>query len=274
MSVCGRVLASRLLVARGSITKNQVGSARRRLAWRAGSRSGSVCPSGIYLPNGTLLSETIPSGSRAGTYYYLSDGAGPVAALVDSNGVVQDSYSYDPLGTVTASAPVPNPFTFEGMTFDSSTGFYYTGSGYYDPATGQSFGCQDQGWVDPGEDNCGEDESQANYCSNATAHGYSDRSQCGSGSGLSDFLAQSAKCDVTPRLGVRGKTLRVTATIACSQLAKVTAWLMVWFSPTIDTPCGFREPGPFSACARFWAMHRVRASRSSCEVPGYIIQIH
>jgi hypothetical protein len=24
------------------------------------------------------------------------------------------------------------------MTFDTSTGFYYTGSGYYDPATGQA----------------------------------------------------------------------------------------------------------------------------------------
>jgi len=42
--------------------------------------------------------------------------------------------------------------------YDSSTHFYYLGDGYYDPAIGQSFGCQDNGWVDPGEDLCGEDE--------------------------------------------------------------------------------------------------------------------
>lgn len=55
------------------------------------------------------------------------------------------------------------------MTFDSATGFYYTGSGYYDPATGQSFGCQDVGWVDPGEDGCGEDESALSSSSVAGA---------------------------------------------------------------------------------------------------------
>jgi YD repeat-containing protein len=131
------------------------------------------------LPDGSVLSETVPSGTYAGTYYYLSDGAGNVAALADSTGAITDSYSYDPLGNATTTGSVPNPFTFGGMTFDSATGFYYTGSGYYDPANGQSFGCQDVGWVDPGEDGCGEDESQATYCSNVAAHGYSDSSQCG-----------------------------------------------------------------------------------------------
>jgi len=110
-------------------------------------------------PDGTLLSETIPSGSNAGTYYYLSDGAGDVAALTDGSGNAVDSYSYDPLGNATSSGSVPNPFTFQGWQFDSQTGYYYTGSGYYDPATAQSFGCHDKGPVDPGEDLCGEDEN-------------------------------------------------------------------------------------------------------------------
>jgi hypothetical protein len=69
------------------------------------------------LPDGTLLSETIPSGlANAGTYYYLSDGAGNMAAVVDSGGTVRNSYSYDPLGgaSVTGSQQVSNPFTFQG----------------------------------------------------------------------------------------------------------------------------------------------------------------
>lgn len=115
------------------------------------------------LPDGTLLSETVPSGSAAGTYYYLSDGAGSVAAVTNSSGAISDSYNYDPLGNATSSGTVPNPYTFGSASYDSHTGFYYTGSGYYDPATGQSFGCKDKGWVDPGEDLCGEDEGSYTY---------------------------------------------------------------------------------------------------------------
>jgi hypothetical protein len=103
----------------------------------------------------------VPSGSAAGTYYYLSDGAGSVAAVTNSSGGISDSYSYDPLGAATSSGSVPNPYTFGGGSYDSTTGFYYTGSGYYDPATGQSFGCKDKGRYDPGEDLCGEDENPA-----------------------------------------------------------------------------------------------------------------
>jgi YD repeat-containing protein len=107
------------------------------------------------LPDGTVISESV-SGS---TYYYLSDGAGSVAGLMDSTGALKNQYSYDPLGNITSSSgTVSNPFTFQGGIFDSSTGFYNTGSGYYDPATGRAFGCHDKGWWDPGEDLCGEDE--------------------------------------------------------------------------------------------------------------------
>jgi hypothetical protein len=84
-----------------------------------------------------------------------------VAALTDGAGNVQNTYSYDPLGNATSSGNVPNSFTFNGWMFNSLTGYCYTGSGYYDPATGQSFGCKDRGPYDtPGsEDFCGEDEA-------------------------------------------------------------------------------------------------------------------
>jgi hypothetical protein len=100
------------------------------------------------LPDGSLLSETIPSGlANAGTYYFLDDGAGDVAGMVDSSGTVRNSYSYDPLGafTVSGAQQVSNPFTYQGWMYDSQTGYYYTDSGYRDTATGQSFGCHDVG---------------------------------------------------------------------------------------------------------------------------------
>lgn len=111
------------------------------------------------LPDGSILSETL-SGS---TYYYLSDGMGNVAALTDSTGTIVDQYSYDPMGNIASSSgSVSNPFTFQGWMYDSTNNVYYTGSGYYDPATGQSIGCKDHGAIDPGEDGCGiEDEDPA-----------------------------------------------------------------------------------------------------------------
>jgi hypothetical protein len=67
------------------------------------------------------------------------------------------------MGNATSTGNVPNSFTFNSWTIDSQTGYYYTGSGYYDPATGQSFGCKDKGPYDtPGsEDFCGEDENRS-----------------------------------------------------------------------------------------------------------------
>ncbi len=68
------------------------------------------------------------------------------APTAERQGTIADSYSYAPLGNVTSSSgSAPNAFTVEGMSFDHSTGFYFTGSGYYDPTTGQSVGCKDKG---------------------------------------------------------------------------------------------------------------------------------
>jgi hypothetical protein len=58
--------------------------------------------------------------------------------------------------------------------YDKNSGFYYTGSGYYDPANGQLFGCKDKGRKEPGEDNCGEDEwhwDQSNLEEHYREHG-------------------------------------------------------------------------------------------------------
>lgn len=162
------------------------------------------------LPDGAVLSETVPSGSYAGTYYYLSDGTGSVAALTDSTGVIQNSYTYDPLGTATSTGSVPNPYSFDGMTVDSATGFYYTGSGYYDPATGQAFGCQDQGAIDPGEDLCGEDEDPAcdGVCSLTSQQGSFFSNMAGGECGLSRL----------PSFQVTGRTIKSGVHLYCTNV--------------------------------------------------------
>jgi len=119
--------------------------------------AGGGSSSFTTLPDGTLLSETV---SRS-TYYYLSDGAGNVAGLADPSALLADSYSYDPQGNITSKTEaVSNPFTYQGATYayDGSSRLYYMGSCYYDSSVGVETGCKDSGWMDPGEDRCGEDE--------------------------------------------------------------------------------------------------------------------
>jgi hypothetical protein len=76
-----------------------------------------------------------------------------VTTLTDKTRKISDGDSDDPLNNVTSSSgSVPTPFTFGDAREDSHTGFYYTGSGYNDRATGQSFSCQDR--APPGQDQC------------------------------------------------------------------------------------------------------------------------
>ncbi len=85
---------------------------------------------------GTLISERTPSG----TYYYLFDGLGSTIALTDSTGAVQNSYQYDPYGTVmSSSGSVANPYRFGGAygAYTDSTGLLKIGQRYYDPSLGR-----------------------------------------------------------------------------------------------------------------------------------------
>jgi YD repeat-containing protein len=149
----------------GTGVSQRIGAGSNSYQYEAGGlKNQTVSGTGTdftTLPDGSIIGETF-SGS---TFYYLSDGLGSVAALTDASGNIADQYAYDPLGNVTStSGSVSNPFTFQGGIYDSVNKLYYTGSGYYDPATGQSFGCKDKGHASPdprldaSEDKCGEDE--------------------------------------------------------------------------------------------------------------------
>jgi RHS repeat-associated protein len=79
--------------------------------------------------------------TAAGSYYYLLDGLGSVAALTDSSGTVVASYSYEPFGTLKSSTgTLSNPYRWLGalgVYFDTATGLYKMGTRYYDPALGR-----------------------------------------------------------------------------------------------------------------------------------------
>jgi hypothetical protein len=73
-------------------------------------------------PDGTLVSR------RSGTAraYYLRDGLGSTAALVDAAGTVRNRYAYSPWGQTTTTCPtnacVSNPFAYTGAEHDEGHG--------------------------------------------------------------------------------------------------------------------------------------------------------
>ncbi len=79
--------------------------------------------------------------SSSGTFYYLLDGLGSVAAVTDGAGTVAASYSYEPFGKVKSSTgTLANPYRWLGglgVYFDASTGLYKMGTRYYDPGLGR-----------------------------------------------------------------------------------------------------------------------------------------
>jgi RHS repeat-associated protein len=88
-------------------------------------------------PDGTLVSR------RSGTAraYYLRDGLGSTAALVDAAGTVRNRYAYSPWGQTTTTCPtnacVSNPFAYTGAEHDEATGLYKIGHRYYQPDHGR-----------------------------------------------------------------------------------------------------------------------------------------
>jgi len=114
---------------------------------------GATTPSGASTAtsftttaDGDVLSERIPGGSAGCAlpggqwcaYYYLHDGLGSIVKVLDSNGTVQNSYTYDPYGNASSvTENVPNPFRYIGALWDASTGLYKLGERYYDPSIGR-----------------------------------------------------------------------------------------------------------------------------------------
>lgn len=84
--------------------------------------------------------------SNGVNYWYQYNAHGDVVALLDDNGAVKVSYSYDAWGNHTSKAPTDatlksvyenNPYRYAGSWYDQETGKYYLGARFYDPAIGR-----------------------------------------------------------------------------------------------------------------------------------------
>jgi RHS repeat-associated protein len=70
--------------------------------------------------------------------YYGFDGHGSVRFLMDTNGSITDTYTYDAYGTLIASTgTTPNNYLYAGQQWDSDLGFYYNRARYLNVDTGR-----------------------------------------------------------------------------------------------------------------------------------------
>ena len=69
-------------------------------------------------------------------YFYLQDRLGSVRQVVDSSGIVVNTYTYNPFGqdfATEVSETVDNPFKFTGQYYDPEINQYYLRARQYDP---------------------------------------------------------------------------------------------------------------------------------------------
>jgi RHS repeat-associated protein len=82
---------------------------------------------------GPGIDERYARNDVGGRAYFLSDALNSTIALTSSTGAIQNQYSYDPYGNVTASnATFTNPYQFMGREADAP-GLYYYRARYYSP---------------------------------------------------------------------------------------------------------------------------------------------
>ena len=97
-----------------------------------------------YYTNGQVLTQYDCNGLDEsndlivnGKYFYIHDRLGSVRQVIDTDGTVVNSYTYDPFGQDISAddcnVSVYNPFKFTGQWFDSEIGQYYLRARMYDP---------------------------------------------------------------------------------------------------------------------------------------------
>ena len=71
-------------------------------------------------------------------YYYLYNGHGDVVQVLDQNGNIANSYTYDEWGNILSrQEQLPQPLKYAGEYYDEESGLYYLRARYYDPAVGR-----------------------------------------------------------------------------------------------------------------------------------------
>jgi RHS repeat-associated protein len=96
--------------------------------------SGSTVTANLL---GGGIDELFTRADSSGTFTPLTDALGSIVALVDANGNINTSYSYDPFGNTTASgATSSNLLQYTGRENEGNGLYYYRGR-YYSPVLGR-----------------------------------------------------------------------------------------------------------------------------------------
>ncbi|MGI6712263.1 MAG: RHS repeat domain-containing protein [Bacillota bacterium] len=71
-------------------------------------------------------------------YYYIYNGHGDVVQVLNANGNIVNSYTYDEWGNILSKTEqISNPIRYAGEYYDEESGLYYLRARYYDPAIGR-----------------------------------------------------------------------------------------------------------------------------------------
>ena len=98
----------------------------------------------LYDENGTAYGLIVRNGEQETTYYYTFNLQGDIIGILDSSGNAVVNYTYTAWGEIESitgsladSIGQQNPLRYRGYYYDSETGFYSTGTRYYDPEIGR-----------------------------------------------------------------------------------------------------------------------------------------
>lgn len=91
----------------------------------------------LYRAEGGRILQQEQIGNNGGSGWLTQDALGSTVAVADANGTRARTLSYDPYGTMTATAGSGDQtaFTFTGQEDDEATGLYHFHARDYDPAT-------------------------------------------------------------------------------------------------------------------------------------------
>ena len=116
-----------------------------------GQKTGSEYIAFLYDGDGTAYGMLVKNGTTETYYYYIYNLQGDVTGILDSDGNVVVSYSYNAwgkvesvTGTMADTVGQKNPLRYRGYYYDGETGFYYLTSRYYDPEVGRFINADSQ----------------------------------------------------------------------------------------------------------------------------------
>ena len=136
-----------------------------------GQKIGSEYIAFLYDGDGAAYGMLVKNGTTETYYYYIYNLQGDVIGILDSDGNVVISYSYNAWGeiesvsgTLADTVGQKNPLRYRGYYYDGETGFYYLGSRYYDSEVGRFISADDPEILEVQEDLY--DKNLYAYCDN------------------------------------------------------------------------------------------------------------